>query len=168
MMKDKSNVGNLKVDRLNVVKYVVTAAIIIYIAVILAYKGESKVPFEKVAANVEKAADTSLMKKGNAQTFKKLYGLNAKDYDGVMLYSAKSAMGAEELLVLRLKDASQTEVTEKAVEKRLEDRKKVFEGYGVNQMKLLQNAVYTTRGNYIFLAVSSDAQKFQKAFTGSL
>jgi len=117
---------------------------------------------------VEKAADTSLMKKGNSQTFKKLYGLNAKDYDGIMLYSAKSAMGAEELLVLRLKDASQTEVTEKAVEKRLEDRKKVFEGYGVNQTKLLQNAVYMTRGNYIFLAVSSDAQKFQKAFTGSL
>lgn len=168
MMKDKSNVGNLKIDRLNIIKYVVTAAIVIYIAVILAYKGESKVPFEKVAGNVEKAADTSLMKKGNAQTFKKLYGLNAKDYDGVMLYSAKSAMGAEELLVLRLKDVSQTEVTEKAVEKRLEDRKKVFEGYGVNQTKLLQNAVRMTRGNYIFLAVSSDAQKFQKAFTGSL
>ena len=63
MMKDKSNVGNLKIDRLNIIKYVVTAAIVIYIAVILAYKGESKVPFEKVAGNVEKAADTSLMKK---------------------------------------------------------------------------------------------------------
>jgi len=31
MMKDKSNVGNLKINRLNIIKYVVTAAIVIYI-----------------------------------------------------------------------------------------------------------------------------------------
>ena len=45
-----------------------------------------------------------------------------------MLYSAKSAMGAEELLVLRLKDVSQTEVTEKAVEKTSGGQKRFLKG----------------------------------------
>lgn len=168
MMKGKNEIRNLKVDSINVIKYAVAIAIVLYIGLILTLKGESKVPFGKVAGNVEKAADTTLMRKGNAQTLKKFYGLNAKDYEGVLFYYAKSAMGAEELLVIKLKDTSQTEEAEKAVEKRLETRRKAFEGYGESQTKMIQNAVSMTRGNYIFLAVSSDARKFQKAFTDSL
>lgn len=168
MMKVNNNIRNFKIDFLNIIKYTVVIVIVIYICVILAFRGESKVPFNKVSGNVEKAADISLMKKGNAQTFKKFYGLNEKDYDGVMLYYAKSAMGAEELLVIRLKDLNQAEAAETAVEKRLETRTEAFEGYGVSQTKMLRNAVSMTRGNYIFLAVSTDAQKFQKAFTDSL
>lgn len=164
----KDYIRNLKVDWIDVFKYAAVLAFIVYICVIMSSKGESKVPFRTVAKNVESAADLSALKKADGRTFRKYYGLNEKDYDGVMLYSAKSAMAVDEILVIRLSDTSQAAKAEEAVEERLSSRIKDFEGYGESQTKLLQNAVSLTRGNYVFLAVSPDAQKLQKALKDSL
>lgn len=50
---------------------------------------------------------------------------------------------------------------EKAVEERLSTQKKSFEGYGVKQTRLLHSAIDETRGYYILLAVSKDADRIE-------
>ena len=57
---------------------------------------------------------------------------------------------------------------EKAVEERLSTQKKSFEGYGVKQTRLLHSAIEETRGYYILLAVSKDADRIEAAFKNSI
>lgn len=55
-------------------------------------------------------------------------------------------MSVNEILVVKVKDKSQVEDVEKAVEERLSTQKKSFEGYGVKQTRLLHSAIDETRG----------------------
>ncbi|MCQ4762242.1 DUF4358 domain-containing protein, partial [Alistipes onderdonkii] len=97
------------------------------------------------------------MKKGTTQDLKKYYGLNASDYDGVMLYIPDDVMSVNEILVVKLKDKSQAEAVEEAARKRLDTQKTSFEGYGAKQTKLINSAVLDSRGYYLLMAVSEDA-----------
>ena len=55
-----------------------------------------------------------------------------------------------------------------AVEQRVQERKKDFEGYLPEQEKLLEEAQTSVRGNYIFYVVSSKASEYRTAFDQSL
>ena len=108
------------------------------------------------------------MYKRQSQDLKKYYGLNANDYAGTMLYIPDDVMSVNEILVVKVKDKSQVEDVEKAVEERLSTQKKSFEGYGVKQTRLLHSAIDETRGYYILLAVSKDADRIEDAFKNSI
>ena len=77
-------------------------------------------------------------------------------------------MDAEELLIVKLKDTSQAEAVETAINKRLETQKNSFEGYGIEQYDLLEKHVLDVQGNYILYVVHTDAAKADQAFRDSL
>ena len=58
--------------------------------------------------------------------FKRLYGLNANDFADVRLYVGESNMDVEELLIVKLKDTSQSESIQSAVTARVEKQLKSF------------------------------------------
>ena len=49
------------------------------------------------------------MEKGDSKSLKRFYKLNANDYDGVILYTPKSTMDVNEVLIVKVKDKSQIE-----------------------------------------------------------
>lgn len=55
-----------------------------------------------------------------------------------------------------------------AAQKRLDTQKESFEGYGVEQTKLLNDAVLESKGDYVILIVSGKAQAGDEAFKKSL
>ena len=57
---------------------------------------------------------------------------------------------------------------EAAVEGRLSTQKKSFEGYGVEQTKLLKSAIEESKGYYVLLAVSKEADRIDTAFKKSI
>ena len=91
------------------------------------------------------------MKKGTTQDLKKYYSLNANDYEGISLYIPDDVMSVNEILVIKVKNESQIETVEKAVESRVNTQEKNFEGYGVEQTKLIHAAIIETRGRYVLL-----------------
>jgi hypothetical protein len=121
-----------------------------------------------VAQSVIAQLDMSSMQESPHRNFKKFYGLNAADYEGVVLYSPVTNMDAEELLIVKLKDTSQAEAVETAINKRLETQKNSFEGYGIEQYDLLEKHVLDVQGNYILYVVHTDAAKADQAFRDSL
>ena len=129
---------------------------------------ESDAAIGDVAGAVVNTLDTSTMEESANRKFKKFYGLNAGDYDGVVLYAPLSNMDAEVLLIVKLKNCSQAETVRAAIEKRLESQKSSFEGYGIEQYDLLENHILDIRGNYILYVVHSDANKALQAFRDSL
>ena len=81
---------------------------------------ESRAAFSDVQEAVISAADLTPMAEGDNQTFKRLYGLSASDYENVLLYYPTTNMGAEELLLIQLKDLSQQQAVKDAIESRLD------------------------------------------------
>lgn len=157
-----------KIILLEVLKWLFVAALCVFLYFILSANRESRAAFSDVQEAVISAADLTPMAEGDNQTLKRLYGLSASDYENVLLYYPTTNMGAEELLLIQLKDLSQQQAVKDAIESRLDTQKKSFDGYGVDQYAMLEKAVVEVQGNYILLVVANDPAPVRKAFLGAL
>ena len=157
-----------KIILLEVLKWLFVAALCVFLYFMLSANRESRAAFSDVQEAVISAADLTPMAEGDNQTFKRLYGLSASDYENVLLYFPTTNMGAEELLLIQLKDLSQQQAVKDAIESRLDTQKKSFDGYGVDQYAMLEKAVVEVQGNYILLVVANDPAPVRKAFLGAL
>lgn len=129
---------------------------------------DSSVPFAEVKKNVSAAVSSDRMELSTARFLKKYYGLNADDYDGVLLYSPLTNMDAEELLLIKCKDTSQVESVKNAILERQKTKETTFEGYAPEQYDLCQNYILGEQGTYLFLVISPDAEELYKVFKESL
>lgn len=160
--------GKRKPGLAEILKYCVLILIIAYIVILMIFTSGSTKPFAQIEKAVESVLDTKNLKKVDAQGLKRYYGLNSADYDGVMLYSSEVSMSTEEVLLIKVKTKEQVQQVKDAVQKRIENRKKDFEGYAPKQEKLLEEAQLSVRGNYIFMAVAPKAEAYKDAFSKSL
>ena len=96
---------------------------------------------------------------------RRLYGLDRTELDDVMLYYPASSMGAEELLLVKMKDTSQKEAVQAAIETRRETQIGNFDGYGAEQTAMLENSIVEVRGNYALFVSAADPAKVQEAFS---
>ncbi len=160
--------NSTKIILFEVLKWLLVAALGVFLFVLLSANRESSAPFSHVKEAVIAAADLTPMAEGDNQSLKRLYGLSASDYENILLYYPTTNMGAEELLLIELSDLSQQKAVTSAIDARLNAQKKSFDGYGVDQYAMLEQAVVEVRGNYILLVVASDPAPIRQAFLGAL
>ena len=161
--------SNTKTLVMEVLKWVFAALIVAFIYFMLNAGGkQSQADFSQVSASVTGAAELSDTIEGNNQMVKRLYGLDPAEYDGVLLYYPTTNMGAQELLLVKLKDVSQQEAVAAAVENRVTTQKNSFEGYGVEQFDMLERSITEVRGNYVLLIVAKDPDPVRAAFLAAL
>ncbi len=125
----------------------------------------SETSFENMSAQVTAAADLEAMQPADAQMIRRLYGLDGSVFDGVILYYPKTNMGAEELLLVKMKDPSQAESLRAVIDKRLETQINSFEGYGVEQTAMLKSSVVEIRGNYALFCSAAKPDPVLEAFS---
>ena len=126
---------------------------------------DAKDVFEAVCA----AVDTNEMQPGDRLMIKRLYGLEADDYEGCYLLYPATNMGAEEILVVKFAEGTDTAKLIEAVENRIEAQKTSFDGYGVEQYELLTNHAATElAGNFLLFVVSGNETEAVKAFRAAL
>ncbi len=152
----------------SIVKYILIVALLVFIGGLLRNGEVSNSKISKVTENVTKSIDMEKLSESDHRMVKRLYGINANDYEGVSLYVAGSNMEVEELLIVKLKSTEQAEAVEEAIKKRLDKQLESFEGYGPEQCKLLNDHVLDVRGNYILYVVNNKAKAADKAFQKSL
>lgn len=128
----------------------------------------SKADINAVADETAKAAGFDDVTRAENRMIKRFYGVNPKEYEGAVLYAPQDNMDVHELFIVKLKDVSQQETIERAIEERLDTQIKSFEGYGAEQVALLQKHVLEVKGNYVFYMVGENAQAARKAFLNSL
>ena len=151
-----------------IMKYVVFALIIAFVALLMMYVSGSSRPYEKVRQSVENALDKDSLTEQNMAAFKRNFNLNAADYAGVMYYSTGANISAEEVLLIKVKNDRQIHEVTAAVEQRIESRINDFEGYAPDEVRLLEDSRQSVRGNYIFYACSPKADEYMSAFNSSL
>ena len=94
--------------------------------------------FEELEEKVEAKLDVSGMQEGDEQLLRRLYGLNA--------------------------DEGQMELIRQAAEKRVDTQKNNFEGYGPEQLKLIEKYVLREAEPYVLFVISEDAESIKEEF----
>lgn len=159
----------LKSWLLEAARWIMAAAAVIYLLFLLGGDPVSQADFTAVADAVVETVDATHMVKAENQMIKRLYGLAPGAYEGCLLYYPATNMDAEELMLVKLADASQAEAVLAAMENRLQTQKNTFEGYGVEQFDLLSNhCVLEEKGNFVLFVVSKNSADAQKAFHDGL
>lgn len=150
------------------IRYLLIAGLLVAVIVMLAGRRPSSVPFEQVSAEVAGRISSDHISKSSARYLKKNFGLNADDYDGVLIYTPNTNMSAEEVLLIRLKDLSQSDEVTGAIEERIASQYRIFEGYAPDQVALLDRSVVDVQANYILYIVGDDAGSIDEVFRKSL
>ena len=127
---------NKKMSFLMPIRIALVVLLILFIIFLTSDGKESDASMDDVKKNVLAQVDFSSMEESTNRMFKKFYGLNAQDYEAVVLYAPITNMDAEELLIVKLKSTDQAETVTGAIEERLQTQKNSFEGYGIEQYDL--------------------------------
>lgn len=149
-------------------KWIAFACLIALIVSELTGNKVSTAKFEDVEKAVESAVDLTTMQKADNQIIRRLYHLTPTDYEGIVLYYPVSNMGAEEMLLVKLRNEDQSDTVKDAIVQRLATQKNNFEGYGADQTAMLNKSIIDLHGNYILFICSSDPTAVQKAFENAL
>ncbi len=152
-----------------IVEVVAFLSIIVFIVCVSDRPVKTEVTMSEISDAVFAAMETEeSFSEADSQDLRKYYGLEANEYEDVLLYLPSSNMDAAELLIVVLTDESQGDELEEAMNDRLETQKNAFESYGVEQMGILNQAVICVEGRYGLFAVCSDADEVKAAFKSAV
>lgn len=153
---------------LRLISILMVAALAVVIIIFLTRKNGSELPVQEVSKRAVELFENEKAEYSPERILKKYYGLDANDYDGVVLYFPVSNMDAEELLIIKMQDESQADDIRAAIEARRETQNTLFEGYAPAQYELIQSSIIDVQGNYILYVVHTDADRIDEAFREGL
>lgn len=108
------------------------------------------------------------MKPGDKKTLKRFFGLNADDFEEVLIYQPTSTMDVDELLLIKVKDSSQLDTIENTMDSRVENQIQVFRSYAPKQASILENYIIKVKGDYIIYIVNENSDEILDAFIKSI
>ena len=136
--------------------------------ILLSGNKESTRSVDEVSRPVVELFENPRAEKSTGRILKKYYGLNEGDLAAAVLYFPISNMDAEELLIVKLNDASDADAVKAAMEDRQQTQIGIYEGYAPEQLALCENAIIDVQGNYILYVVHEDAEKIDAVFRAAL
>ncbi len=138
--------------------------LIAYLAVLYTSDSAKNVPMEQIAQTMEQDSDITSLNKEARSDLKHYYQTDDRNIDGYFFYKAASPMAVEEICIMKATDNTQANTLLENANAHLSGQKQVFEGYGTDQMALLNNAVVGKKGNYVYYMCGADAQNWRTAF----
>ena len=124
--------------------------------------------FSVLREQAEQAMDLTGMRQADAQLLRRLYGLNGGELAGWALWTSEDNMAVEELLLAKCVSEAQAEQVREALEARRSTQIQNFEGYGPEQVRLLEDSIMEVRGVYVLFVVSEQAREVKDAFLSVL
>lgn len=150
------------------VKKIFSIIIIAFSFMITGCTGEINTPISKIESHIINNCKLDEMIKGDGKSLRRFYGINPNDLDEFIIYTPKSNMDVDEMLIVKVKDSSQIETIEESIDSRVNKQIESFNGYGVEQVALLENYEIKIKDKYIFYVVSKEAEKIKELFKDSI
>lgn len=122
----------------------------------------------EVGKHIEQAVKLDEMKAGDIHKLQKLYHIRNEEVENFVLYVALTNMKANEVAVIKVKDASEIANIKQKIIKRVETQKKKCKDYIPKEYALIENYILKTNGNYIIFAICQDAPQIERAFDEAL
>lgn len=158
----------LRANIMQLLSVAMVLALIIITIVSMSGETESKKAMSEISPQLEALFKNDRAQLSTDRMLKKYYGLNASDYESVVLYFPVSNMDAEEMLIVKLKNNSHADTVRSAMENRQKTQIGIYQGYAPQQLALCENAVIDVQGNYLLYVVHADAAKIDTVFRSSL
>lgn len=143
---------------------VLLVALLVVLLSALIHGSKWNADFEELEARVEAELNMVDMKQGDEQLLRRLYGLNAGELKNWVLYTAQDNMDVEELLLIEVAKEGQMDLVRQAAEKRVQTQQNNFEGYGPEQLKLIEKYVLREAEPYVLFVISKDAELIKAEF----
>lgn len=102
---------------------------------------------------------------GAEQTFAKVSDFDYEKIEAFYIDAAENgAESADEIVVIRARDAADVPALRASLEKHLEARKALYKTYGADLLPVLDKAVITTEGEFAALFICGDPNAAKAAF----
>ena len=138
--------------------------IVVYLTLLYTADNAVNVSMDSITQSMEADTTLTLLKKRSRTDLKRYYQIEEGDTDGFLLYKAVSPMSVEEFCVIKARSKTQADTFLENAESHLTAQKQVFEGYGTEQMALLNEAIVEKKGNYVYYICGADAGDWRKSF----
>lgn len=147
-----------------IVRSLLVLALVFFLWAIYSSSRASDVSMESIREAMIQNTDIQEMEECGDRKLLQFLNLNYQEYDSYLYWKSKESLGVDEVLVVKVREASDLDGVKDAAEARVKSQERIFESYGPDQMKLLGNAVIETRGKYLFYCVSEQATKYEEVF----
>lgn len=153
---------------LRIFKIFTLFGIIVFMIMQIPNEQDSSTSIEKVESSTIQNIDVSNMSKQDNLSIKRFLDLDPSQYMNIVYYKSNDAMQASEFVIVRFKDDSQQNQFKEKIDARVQNQKKIFEGYAPEQAELLANNILDIHANYALYVVSPNAKQMDEQFIHSL
>ena len=101
-----------------------------------------------------------------ADQVKEIYNIDPEKLEDYAIRIPMMNVKANEIAILKVKDAADVSVVEEAVKQRAENVQKQFETYLPDQFENAKNYKLVTKGNYVLFVISDQADELIKVYDG--
>ncbi|AFM39484.1 hypothetical protein Desaci_0417 [Desulfosporosinus acidiphilus SJ4] len=116
-----------------------------------------------IVQKIKQTSDISSMRVADAAGLKKLYGMNSDELSDFALFTAPSNIKADEIAIFKVKNSADIQSVKDQVTKRIDKQQKSFGGYLPDETYLIQHNIVKTKGNFVIMIISKDADKISSA-----
>ena len=122
----------------------------------------------EVGERIQQTVSFQDMKQGDLEKLQKLYQIEAGKVEDFILYTASSNVKADELAVIKVKDASDTENIKEKLQQRIEAQTIKLKDYRPEEYFLIEKHVLKTKGQFVLFAVSKEVDQIETVFDEAL
>lgn len=152
----------------DILQYLIMAGLLAFMVLMLTAGNSKTVPVSEIQSKMESISSVSELTKKDMNDAAKTFSFDSSMVDEGIYYSVDDIMNVNELLILRVEDDEHRQEIKDSVSRYLEEKTAAFDGYGTNQFGLLNSAVLTEKGKYLFFGVSEDVLEWETEFLNSI
>lgn len=139
-----------------------------FLALVYANGNAKDVPMKDIENLLKKNTTIEKMAKCSNRDLMQFIGLDYEQFDSHIYFKGKEALSVEEVLIVKANSKEDLSTVKDKVEERIASQTTAFEGYGPTQVAMLDDAIVTTKGNYLFFCVSKNPDVFEEVFKDAI
>ena len=143
--------------------YILTVAILITFIALYQVLKVKDVDMDSLRQSLSQIINSEHMDIGDSSKLRKLYYISKNEVEDFILYSPKSNMEANEVLILKAKNEEDIEHLKVKVEERVKKQSDSFKNYRPEEYDIISNRVLDIKGKYLILIISSESEKIESA-----
>ncbi len=122
------------------------------------------VSMDKIKEALVKDEAVAAMEEGTARDVMHYFGIDVNSYEGVIYFKGTEALSVNELLIVKGSSRDAVSPVRDAIDSRVDAQIKTFEGYGPEQVALLNDHIVFQKGNYIFYCTDGQSGRIAEEF----
>jgi len=150
-------------------KLIFLAVLTVFLALVFMRQNSADIPLADIESQLLSETDISRsMRKSGDLDLLHFMSVAPQDTVEYLYYRDTGALSVDELLIIKAHGHNELGPFRDAVEARIDEQIKTFEGYGPDQVAALNSALIIEKGPYILYYVGPDQDLIEEVFTHAI